>query len=168
MSRSSTQPNGPATRPTGSCWKSPPCAAMARALPTTTCIGLCMNGAKRAAGEWFQCTVKQVQGRYLRGANRQLNEKSRSLDFEMRPEQEAAVEKTAAYFESFRTEKGTGASRRLPLECKDAFRQDLCRLSACQADGMEEGAGADLQASGPKRLGRGLESHVDFNGWQFI
>src|SRR5580658_2135962 len=63
------------------------------------------GGAKRAAGEWFKCTVKQVQAAILAVRNRQHVEISRSEAFGLRPEQEAAVAKTAAYFESFRTEK---------------------------------------------------------------
>jgi hypothetical protein len=35
-----------------------------------------------------------------------VNDESRSLDFKMRPEQESAVEKTAAYFASWRKENG--------------------------------------------------------------
>ena len=85
-----------------------------------------------------------------------MNEENRSLDFKMRPEQEAAVEKTAAYFKSFRKENH-GQAAALPLERQNAVRKDLCRLSACQKDGLAKGAGADLQAGGAKRLGRRFE-----------
>ncbi len=43
----------------------------------------------------------QVKAAIIAVRTGQLNEENRSLDFKMRPEQEAAVEKTAAYFKSF-------------------------------------------------------------------
>ena len=71
-----------------------------------------LNGVKNPGGEWFRCTVGQVKAAIIAVRTGQLNEENRSLDFKMRPEQEAAVEKTAAYFASWRKEKSTGTSRR--------------------------------------------------------
>jgi len=65
-----------------------------------------LNGVKNPEGEWFRCTVAQVKAAIIAVRTGQLNEENRSLDFKMRPEQEAAVEKTAAYFASWRREKG--------------------------------------------------------------
>ena len=65
-----------------------------------------LNGVKNPDGEWFRCTVAQVKAAIIAVRTGQLNEENRSLDFKMRPEQEAAVEKTAAYFASWRKEKG--------------------------------------------------------------
>src|SRR5271166_2625415 len=62
---------------------------------------------KNPEGEWFRCTVAQVKAAIVAVRTPgQLNDENRSLDFKMRPEQEAAVEKTAAYFASWRMEKG--------------------------------------------------------------
>ena len=85
-----------------------------------------------------------------------MNEENRSLDFKMRPEQEAAVEKTAAYFKQL-SQGRPGQDAAFSLERQDAFRQDFCRLSTGEKDGMAKGAGADLQTGGAKRLGRGFE-----------
>src|SRR6266571_6484090 len=65
-----------------------------------------LNGVKNAVGEWFRCTIDQVKAAVVAVRTGQLNEENRSLDFTMRPEQKAAVEKTAAYFTSWRNEKG--------------------------------------------------------------
>ncbi len=62
------------------------------------------------AGEWFACTVSQVKAAVNAVRLGQLNEENRTLDFKMRPEQDAAVAKTAAYFESF--SRRTPANRR--------------------------------------------------------
>src|SRR5438445_5819853 len=65
-----------------------------------------INGIKNPEGEWVRCTIDQVKAAVVAVGTGQLNEENRSLDFTMRPEQKAAVEKTAAYFESWRREKG--------------------------------------------------------------
>jgi Meiotically up-regulated gene 113 len=61
-------------------------------------------GVKNAGGEWYRCTVEQLKAAIIAVKTGQLNEENRSLDFKMRPEQKAAVAKTAAYFRSFRKE----------------------------------------------------------------
>ena len=77
----------------------------ARCSPTTMFTGMLrINGVKNPEGEWFRCTVAQVKAAIIAVRTGQLNEENRSLDFKMRPEQEAAVEKTAAYFKSFEKE----------------------------------------------------------------
>jgi len=48
-------------------------------------------GVKNPEGEWFRCTVAQVKATVIAVRTGQLNEENRSLDFKMRPEQEAAV-----------------------------------------------------------------------------
>ena len=62
------------------------------------------RGIKNPKGEWFRCTVDQVKAAIIAVRARQLYEENRSLDFKMRPEQEAAVVKTMAYFESYHGE----------------------------------------------------------------
>ncbi|HOX41840.1 MAG TPA: GIY-YIG nuclease family protein, partial [bacterium] len=64
-----------------------------------------INGVKNAGGEWYQCTVEQLKAAIIAVRTGQLNEENRSLDFKMRPEQEEGVDKTAAYFTSWRSEK---------------------------------------------------------------
>ena len=52
--------------------------------------------------ELFRCTVNDVKTAVLAVKNRTENIQQRTLDFKMRPEQEAAVEKTAKYFEKLK------------------------------------------------------------------
>jgi hypothetical protein len=59
--------------------------------------------------EWFKCTVDDVKAAIIAIRKDEDFEASRTREFKMRPEQEAAVEKTAAYFTSFWEEnKNTG------------------------------------------------------------
>ena len=62
-------------------------------------------GVKNPNGEWFACSVKEVQAAYIAVKTGELNEENRTLDFVMRPEQTEAVEKTAAYFLDFKKDK---------------------------------------------------------------
>src|SRR6185312_15216387 len=64
-----------------------------------------LTGVRNPGGEWFQCNVARVKSAIVAVRDGQLNEEDRSLDFKMRPEQMAAVEKTAAYFAGWRTER---------------------------------------------------------------
>ena len=52
-------------------------------------------------GEWFACGVKQVEEAIESVKNCETLLLKRILDFRMRPEQQAAVHKTATYFEAF-------------------------------------------------------------------
>ena len=65
-----------------------------------------INRVKNRGGEWFECTVDHVKAAIISVRTGQLNEENRSLDFKMRPEQVEAAEKTAAYFASWRKERG--------------------------------------------------------------
>ena len=65
-----------------------------------------LNGIKNPDGEWFRCTVDKVKAAIIAVRDGQLNEENRSLDFKMRPEQQAAVEKTAALLRQLAQRKG--------------------------------------------------------------
>ena len=49
-------------------------------------------------GEWFKCSVDDVRAAVLAVKTHTVNAENRINNFKMRPEQQAAVEKTAAYF----------------------------------------------------------------------
>ena len=81
-----------------------------------------LNGVKNPDGEWFRCTADKVKAAIIAVREGQLNEENRSLDFAMWLEQKAAVEKTAAYFASWRKENlQREQAATLSMECQDAF-----------------------------------------------
>ena len=57
------------------------------------------NGLENVGGEWYRCTAEDVRNAWLEVRDRADYESQRTEDFNMRPEQRAAVEKTQAYFE---------------------------------------------------------------------
>ena len=58
-------------------------------------------------GEWFRCTVNDVRAAVLAVKNHTANVENRVNSFSMRPEQQEAVDKTAAYFQRAYEEDST-------------------------------------------------------------
>ena len=56
------------------------------------------------SGEWFKCTLNDLRRAIHQIKTGEKTEENRVLSFGMRPEQEAAVDKTIAYFKSFKNE----------------------------------------------------------------
>jgi len=61
-------------------------------------------GVKNPSGEWFRCSIREVKCAMLAVRTGEVEDDNRSYDFPMRPEQEAAIEKTMVYFRSFKKE----------------------------------------------------------------
>ena len=128
-----------------------------------------LNGVKNTAGEWFRCTVAQVKAAIIAVRTGQLNEENRSLDFKMRPEQEAAVEKTAAYFASWRQEKG---KRNKPphylWNAKMRFGKTFAAYQLAKRMGWRKVLVLTFKPAVQSAWEEDLKCHVDFKGWQFI
>jgi T5orf172 domain/Type III restriction enzyme, res subunit len=128
-----------------------------------------LNGVKNPEGEWFRCTVAEVKAAIIAVRTRQLNEENRSLDFKMRPEQEAAVEKTAAYFTSWHREK---ANRNKPphflWNAKMRFGKTFAAYQLAKRMGWRKVLVLTFKPAVEAAWEEDLKSHVDFEGWQFI
>ena len=62
------------------------------------------KGFLRVGGEWFKCKKEDVLAAINAVRTGTENIENRSLNFPMRPEQKAAVEKTIAYYQSAKVE----------------------------------------------------------------
>ena len=128
-----------------------------------------VNGVKNPEGEWFRCTAAQVKTALIAVKTGQLNEENRSLDFKMRPEQEAAVEKTAAYFASWRREKG---NRNKPphflWNAKMRFGKTFAAYQLALKTGWKRVLVLTFKPAVQSAWEEDLKCHVDFRGWQFI
>ena len=58
------------------------------------------RGIRNPNGEWFECSLEQVQASYYEVQRGELNDENRTETFGMRPEQHEAVTKTCEYFKS--------------------------------------------------------------------
>ena len=125
-----------------------------------------INGIKNPKGEWYQCTVEQVKAAINAVRDGQLFEEQRSLDFKMRPEQEAAVEKTMAYFKSFRRENNKPPH--FLWNCKMRFGKTFAAYQLAKKMGWKKILVLTFKPAVQSAWQEDLRCHVDFHGWQFI
>ncbi len=128
-----------------------------------------LNGIKNPEGEWFRCTADQARSAILAVRTGQLNEENRSLDFKMRPEQEAAVAKTAGYFASWNRDKG---NRDRPphflWNAKMRFGKTFAAYQLAKRLGWRKVLVLTFKPAVQSAWAEDLKGHVDFKGWQFI
>jgi len=126
-----------------------------------------INGVKNPEGEWFRCTVDQVKAALIAVRTGQLNEEDRSLDFKMRPEQEAAVEKTAAYFQSYRRDNKDKPPHFL-WNAKMRFGKTFAAYQLAKKMGWRKVLVLTFKPAVQSAWEEDLKLHRDFQGWQFI
>ena len=124
-------------------------------------------GISNPEGEWFKCSVKDVKAAIIALKTGEVNEESRSLDFKMRPEQKAAVEKTADYFQSFRKENH-GKPPHFLWNAKMRFGKTFTAYQLAKKMGWRKVLVLTFKPAVQNAWEEDLKCHVDFKGWQFI
>ena len=122
---------------------------------------------KSPKGEWFQCSVKEVKAAVIAIRSGQLNEENRYLNFKMRPEQEAAVEKTTNYFKSFKKEN-KGKTPHFLWNAKMRFGKTFATYQLAKKMKWSKVLVLTFKPAVQSAWEDDLKSHVDFKGWQFI
>lgn len=118
-------------------------------------------------GEWFKCGVKEVRAAVLALKNGIENEENRTLSFGMRPEQETAVEKAAAYFTSFKEENKNQTPHFL-WNAKMRFGKTFASYQLARKMGWKKVLVLTFKPAVHNAWKDDLQSHLDFKGWQFI
>jgi hypothetical protein len=126
-----------------------------------------MTGVKHAAGEWFKCNESAVRAAIVAVRDGTLNEENRDLDFKMRPEQKAAVEKTIGYFKSARKEKSKKAPHFL-WNAKMRFGKTFVAYQLAKKMEWRKVLVLTFKPAVQSAWEEDLKRHVDFQGWQFI
>ena len=130
---------------------------------------LLINGVKNPEGEWFRCTVEQVKAAIIAVRTGQLNEENRSLDFAMRPEQEEAVQKTAAYFAAWRKDKSNrGKTPHFLWNAKMRFGKTFAAYQLAKRMKWRKVLVLTFKPAVQNAWEEDLKQHLDFKGWQFI
>ncbi|MFA7399644.1 MAG: GIY-YIG nuclease family protein [Sideroxydans sp.] len=124
-------------------------------------------GIKNPKGEWFKCSAKEVKAAVIALRTGVMNEDNRHLDFKMRPEQDEAVEKTAAYFHSFRKENKNIPPHFL-WNAKMRFGKTFASYQLAKKLGWKKVLVLTFKPAVQTAWEDDLKSHVDFKGWQFI
>ena len=118
-------------------------------------------------GEWFECTVENVSAAIIALKSGEINEENRSLDFSMRPEQKAAVEKTIHYFKQYLKEDLEAAPQFL-WNAKMRFGKTFTTYQLAKEMGWSKVLVLTFKPAVQNAWKEDLMMHVDFEGWQFI
>ena len=125
-------------------------------------------GFNNPDGEWFKCTAANVKAAIIAVRDRiEDDDGSRTLDFSMRPEQLAAVKKTAAYFSSFRKENPKKTPHFL-WNAKMRFGKTFATYQLAKEMGWKRVLVLTFKPAVQSAWEDDLKSHVDFRQWQFI
>ena len=124
-------------------------------------------GCERADGEWFRCTVGQVQEAIIAVRTGQRNEEHRTLDFKMRPEQQEAVNRTAAYFSQFQRQN-SGKPPHFLWNAKMRFGKTFAVYQLALKMGWRRLLVLTFKPAVQSAWEEDLKRHIDFEGWQFI
>ncbi|GAB4314201.1 MAG: GIY-YIG nuclease family protein [Candidatus Sumerlaeia bacterium] len=125
-----------------------------------------INGVQNPEGEWFRCTVEQVRAALNAVREGQLYEEDRDLDFQMRPEQAAAVERTIAYFKNYRRENDKPPH--FLWNCKMRFGKTFAAYQLAKRMGWKKVLVLTFKPAVQSAWEEDLRRHRDFKGWQFI
>jgi len=121
----------------------------------------------RTGGEWFRCSVKDVKNAVAAVRERRDSMTQRTQSFGMRPEQRAAVEKTRAYFAQFEKDN-PGKPPRFLWNAKMRFGKTFTSYEFAKAQGYKRVLVLTFKPAVENSWREDLESHKDFEGWQFI
>ena len=124
------------------------------------------NGFTRVGGEWFECTVDDLKRVILEQQTGKVLEQSRTNNFPMRPEQEEAVRVTSQYFKS-QIQKGEKPPHFL-WNAKMRFGKTFASFQLAKTMGWNRIMVLTYKPSVEREWRRELQSHVDFEGWQFL
>ena len=125
------------------------------------------NGVEKADGEWFKCTVKEIKAAVWAIKTGERNEENRTQCFGMRPEQQEAVNKTIAYFKSFRKENKDQTPHFL-WNAKMRFGKTFTSYQLAKNIGWKKILVLTFKPAVQTAWEDDLKTHVDFEGWQFI
>lgn len=134
-------------------------------------------GFSNPEGEWFRCTVRDVERaiKAVRAGSETMLERTET--FAMRPEQAAAVKKTAEYFEAFYREEvaagrtgETGAPQLIPhflWNAKMRFGKTFTTYQLALRMGWRRLLVLTFKPAVKTAWKEDLLTHRDFEGWQF-
>ena len=125
------------------------------------------QGFANPDGEWFRCTLKDLQKAIREVKTGERTEANRTLTFGMRPEQHAAVHKTIEYFNSFKLEN-TDRTPNFLWNAKMRFGKTFASYQLAKKMKWTKILVLTFKPAVQNAWDEDLMTHVDFEGWQFI
>jgi hypothetical protein len=124
------------------------------------------KGIDNPEGEWFVCSLNELRHVIYEIKTGEHTEENRVLSFDMRPEQEEAVNKTMAYFNSFKNENPDKTPHFL-WNAKMRFGKTFTSYQLAKKIGWKKILVLTFKPVVEEAWKDDLLSHVDFDGWQF-
>jgi hypothetical protein len=124
------------------------------------------RGIVNPAGEWFKCTADDVRSSII-ALRTGISGDNRSADFKMRPEQQAAVEKTIAYFTAFKKDNPDKTPHFL-WNAKMRFGKTFAAYKLAKQMKWAKVLVLTFKPAVQSSWEEDLKTHIDFEGWQFI
>ena len=125
------------------------------------------KGFTNIKGEWFKCSVQDVQAAVIALKQGKTNIENRIFDFSMRPEQIDAVNKTAAYFTDYMASEDKKPPHYL-WNCKMRFGKTFATYQLAKRMGFKRILVLTFKPAVQSAWQEDLLTHIDFEGWQFI
>jgi len=123
------------------------------------------NGYESAGGEWFKISTDELSSIIVSIKNNTIFEQNRNLDFQLRPEQLDAINKTKEYFKNFSHEK------KMPhflWNCKMRFGKTFTAYKLAESMKWKKIIILTFKPAVESAWKEDLLCHNDFRGWQFI
>ena len=118
-------------------------------------------------GEWFRCTVSDVKAAVVAVKTGTRNIENRTYNFSMRPEQKEAVDKTIEYFASVKKDFPNRSPKFL-WNAKMRFGKTFASYQLAKRMGFKKVLVLTFKPAVEASWEEDLNSHIDFEGWQFI
>lgn len=125
------------------------------------------RGVRRVNGEWFECTLVELETLVAEVKLGRSLTLGRHQTFGLRPEQEAAVVATADYFIQ-RSEETAGKAPHFLWNAKMRFGKTFTTYQLAKRMGWKRILVLTFKPAVQNAWKDDLASHVDFEGWQFI
>jgi len=116
--------------------------------------------------EWFKCSVQQVKEAIYAVKHYKTNITHRVQNFSMRPEQARAVRMTKAYFESQKRENPNHSAKFL-WNAKMRFGKTFTAYELAKIMNLKRVLILTFKPAVEESWETDLNTHVDFEGWQF-
>lgn len=120
-----------------------------------------------SSGEWYKCSLKDLQRAIHQIKTGEQTEENRVLNFTMRPEQEDAVNKTITYFLNYKKENPKQTPHFL-WNAKMRFGKTFASYQLAKKLSWKKILILTFKPAVQSAWEEDLKTHVDFIGWQFI
>ncbi|MBM6810362.1 GIY-YIG nuclease family protein [Faecalitalea cylindroides] len=115
--------------------------------------------------EWFECSVDDVKSAIVDVKTGKIHTQNRTETFSMRPEQELAVKQTMKYYEE--ESKESKMPPKYLWNAKMRFGKTFTSYQLAKAMNLKKILILTFKPAVEESWEKDLNSHVDFEGWQF-